>query len=197
MSPIRIALLLSFLTTAAFLPAQPPPPPAPPAIAPDTQPIPTIHVTSRIVALDVVVTDGHGRSIKGLNPSNFTLSEDGVQQKLSGFTETDATAVAPLADTAPEPLPANTFAVQPPITGDRPRTVIVLGALSFVDAPQVRYDLKKFVKTAQSGIPTSIFRCDPNGMHLIQDFTTNPKVLQEAANSQRILILPPRNVSHS
>ena len=194
MSPARIALLLSFLTATALLPAQPPPAPAATAAQPpdSSASIPTIHVTSRLVVLDVVVSDGHGRSIKGLKPSDFTLTEDGVLQKLSGFTELDATAEAPPAEAAPEPFPPDTFAVQPPIAGDLPRTVIVLGALSFANAPQARYDLKKFMKTAPPGVPIAIFEGDWKGIHLIQDFTTDPEVLQEAANSQRIL--PPIRV---
>jgi VWFA-related protein len=189
MSPARIALLLSFLTATALLLAQPPPAPAATAAQPpdSSASIPTIHVTSRLVVLDVVVSDGHGRSIKGLKPSEFTLTEDGVPQKLSGFTEYDATVEAPPAQPAPEPLPPNTFAVQPPIPGDLPRTVIVLGALSFANAPQARDDLKKFMKTVPPGIPIAIFKGDWKGIHLIQDFTTDPEVLQEAANSQRIL----------
>ena len=194
MSPARIALLLSFLPATALLPAQPPPAPAATAAQPpdSSASIPTIHVTSRLVVLDVVVSDGHGRSIKGLKPSDFTLTEDGVLQKLSGFTELDATAEAPPAQTAHEPLRPDTFAVQPPIAGDLPKTVIVLGALSFANAPQARYDLKKFMKTAPPGIPIAIFEGDWKGIHLIQDFTTDPEVLQEAANSQRIL--PPIRV---
>ena len=61
MSPARIALLLSFLTATALLPAQPPAPAATAAQPPDSSAsIPTIHVTSRLVVLDVVVSDGHG-----------------------------------------------------------------------------------------------------------------------------------------
>lgn len=186
MSPTRIALLLTFLTATALLPAQTLPASAPAALD-SSQPIPTIHVTSRLVVLDVVVTDGHGHSIKGLKPTDFTLTEDGVPQKLSAVTETDATAEAPLAQTAPEPLPPNTFAVQPPIAGDLPKTVIVLGTLSLVNAPQARSELKKFLKTAHAGVPIAIFKGDWKGIHLIQDFTTDPQVLQEVANSQRIV----------
>ena len=93
-----------------------------------------------------------------MKPADFTLTEDGVPQKLSAVTETDATAEAPLAQTAPEPLPPNTFAVQPPIAGDLPRTVIVLGALSFASAPQARDDLKKFMKTVPAGVPIAILK---------------------------------------
>jgi VWFA-related protein len=191
MSPARIALLICFLSATALLPAQPPAATIPQPVDP-SQPIPTLHVTSRLVVLDVVVTDGHGRSVKGLKPTDFTLTEDGVPQKLSGFTEMDATAEAPRAESAPEPLPPNTFAVQPPIAGDLPKTVIVLGSLSFVNAPQARFELKKFLKTAPLGVPIAIFKGDWKGIHLIQDFTTDPQVLQEVADSQRIL--PPIRV---
>src|ERR1017187_6518625 len=43
------------------------------------------------------------------------------------------------------------------------------------------------MKTAPPGVPIAIFEGDWKGIHLIQDFTTDPEVLQEAANSQRIL----------
>jgi hypothetical protein len=126
MSPARIALLLSFLPATALLPAQPPARTAIIQPQPDTsQSIPTIHVTSRLVVLDVTVTNGYGKVISGLKPSDFTVFEDGVPQKLASFTEH---TLGPAAATAPSPLPPNTFAVQPPIPEDRTRTVLVIAA---------------------------------------------------------------------
>ena len=79
--------------------------------------------------------DGHGHPLKGLHASDFALSEDGVPQTISSFTEHDGT-IAPAAVPAAE-LPPNTFAVQPPVTGNGAMTVIVLGQIAFQDAPFV------------------------------------------------------------
>jgi hypothetical protein len=60
MPPTRLALLIPLLIAIPAT-AQPP-----------QDPIPTLHVTTRIVALDVVVTDGHGHPSTGLKPSDLS-----------------------------------------------------------------------------------------------------------------------------
>jgi VWFA-related protein len=149
--------------------------------------IPTIRVTSRIVMLDVVVTDGQGHSVKELKASDFTLTEDGVPQKLDSFSEVDAAPAAPQVSNAAEPtLPPGTFAVTPPVTGNGAMTVIVL-ANSWEHGSFVRDQLKEFVATSGLQTPIAIFRLDCIGLHLVQGFTADRKVLVEAANSKRIM----------
>ena len=41
-----------------------------------------------LVALSVVVTDGHDKFVSGLSSADFTVSEDGVQQEISFFSAT-------------------------------------------------------------------------------------------------------------
>lgn len=41
-----------------------------------------------LVALSVVVTDGHDKFVSGLSSADFTVSEDGVQQEVSFFSAT-------------------------------------------------------------------------------------------------------------
>ena len=181
MSPTRIALLLSLLT--ATLPAQPPPAPA--AIAPDTQPIPTIHVTSRLVELDVIVTDNAGKPVHGLKQSDFNLTEDGAPQSLVDFTEHDASSNVPIA---PEPPPPpNTFVVQPPPPESVTKTIIVLNQLHYPSYPFVRADIRTFMQTVAAGNPICIIRLDWRGLHLVQNFTSDPRLLQQAIDGTRML----------
>ena len=142
--------------------------------------VPTIQVTSRIVMLDVVVTDGQGHSVKGLKASDFALSEDGVPQKLDSFAEVDA---APEQGANETPLPPDTFTVTPPERGTGATTVIVLASNTVF----VRDQLKQFVATSPVDMPIAIFRIDCIGLHLVQEFTADRKVLMEAANSKRIM----------
>jgi VWFA-related protein len=150
--------------------------------------VPTIRVTSRIVVLDVVVTDGQGHSVKGLKASDFALSENGVPQKLDTFAEVDAAPVAPPDQVAAEPtLPPDTFAVTPPVTGNGAMTVIVLANVAWEHVSFVHDQLKEFLATSALDTPIAIFRIDCQGLHLIQGFTADRKVLEEAANSKRIM----------
>ena len=200
MPPARIALLL-LLLAAPPLPAQQPPDPAPAVSAtqpPDsTEPIPTLHVTSRLVVLDVVVTDAGGNPVHGLKPSDFTLTEDGAPQSLASFTEHGATGLAGPAS----PLPPNTFAVQSPPTEDQTKTVIVLAdrtdqnpnpktpefpSGNAVNTGYVRNDITAFLKTAPSTQPIAIVRLDWQGMHLVQGLTTDRATLTEAIASRRM-----------
>src|SRR5258708_7779161 len=40
-----------------------------------------------LVQVNVAVTDGHGHYLTGLHPSNFSVSEDGISEKIATFAE--------------------------------------------------------------------------------------------------------------
>jgi Ca-activated chloride channel family protein len=46
-----------------------------------------IRVVVELVQLNVAVTDSHGDYVTGLRPSDFTVMEDGIPQKISTFAE--------------------------------------------------------------------------------------------------------------
>jgi VWFA-related protein len=54
-----------------------------------TAPPQSIHVEVEMVSLPVVVTNRDGRRVTDLTADDFTVLEDGVQQKISGFNTTD------------------------------------------------------------------------------------------------------------
>src|SRR6266851_10441766 len=45
-----------------------------------------IKVQAVNVVVDLIVTDRHGRHVPGLTVADFTIYEDGVRQKIVGFT---------------------------------------------------------------------------------------------------------------
>ena len=53
--------------------------------APADEPNITIRANTRLVVVDVVVTDKAGQAITGLKPEDFTLEENGKKQKISVF----------------------------------------------------------------------------------------------------------------
>lgn len=61
-------------------------PPLRAASTPDTQRLYTISITRTFVEIPVTVKDGSGHMVPGLLPKDFSVYEDGVQQKLAYFT---------------------------------------------------------------------------------------------------------------
>jgi VWFA-related protein len=179
MQAIRIGLLIPVVAAGAFgLMAQQ-------VVEPSSAPaageaVPTIHVTSRIVVLDVVVSDGKRHPVQGLKASDFALTEDGVPQTILSVTERDGASAEPLSRKAE--LPPDTFTVQPPVSGDGVKTVIVTSGFSSFIGDQLR----DYFKSSPTTTPTAIFRMDWQGMHLVQSFTLDRDVLLEAAASKRI-----------
>lgn len=69
--------------------------------------VPVFHAESKMVVVDVVVTDKSGKAIAGLKASDFRLSENGVPQQLRVFEEHSAVPISPRA--TPPPLPPGQF----------------------------------------------------------------------------------------
>ena len=56
------------------------------AFAQNTDEDDVVKITSKLVQLDVVVTDAKGNQVTDLKPSDFTILQDGKQQDISGFS---------------------------------------------------------------------------------------------------------------
>jgi VWFA-related protein len=102
----------------------------------DVPPATTLHAEARVVQIDVVVTDSHGKPITDLTKMDFTISDNGKPRGIDIFSinrsETDPGPSAPAAPalqaTPGQHLPPNTFSnrnvVPPNLPGHS--TVIVL-----------------------------------------------------------------------
>jgi Ca-activated chloride channel family protein len=90
------------------------------------------HVVVDLVQLNVAVTDNKGNYITGLKPSDFVLSEDGIEQKIATFGEgnqpprgvnevaggaSDPKSVEPNTTSLPEAEPANLAESSDPLVG--------------------------------------------------------------------------------
>ena len=76
---------IALLCMPLFLLPQPAIPQAPAGSPPASEQTPTFHVKVRLVNVFVNVTDPFGYPIGGLTQDDFTLTEDGVPQKISYF----------------------------------------------------------------------------------------------------------------
>lgn len=152
---------------------------AAPQQAGDTQvPSPTFRTTTRLVLVDVVVTDKQGKPVTGLKPGDFVVQENGKAEKVTVFV--------PPAQNLP-PAPA---ALPPGIYSNRPQyrssggaiTVLLLDAANtqFKDQAYARTQMLKFVREKYKPGQHMAVMTLTDSLHLLQDFTTDPQLLYNA-----------------
>jgi VWFA-related protein len=150
--------------------------------SPGSSSTPVFHTSSRLVLVDVVVSDSHGNPIFGLKPSDFRLREDGKPQRLESFDEhkfPTTTSEAPKHFH----LPPHQYTNVPEEEPRGPLTVILFDTLNTPAADQVtaRLHMLKFLKSLPSGQRTALFTLGAR-LRLIQTFTGNSDVLVAAAS---------------
>lgn len=134
----------------------------------------TIRANTRLVVVDVVVTDKKGEPVSGLKADDFTVEENGKKQKIALF-------VPPLENQTPaQSIPAGLITNRPEYL--KPAgvpTVLVLDAANshFIDQAYGRNQMLKYVVQQSSpGSPMAIMTLTSR-LQVLQDFTTNPGVL--------------------
>jgi VWFA-related protein len=150
-------------------------------------PVPALSMTTREVLLDVVVTDAAGHPVSGLTDVNFKVAEDGAAQTIRHLAEHRPMSAGDLARLAAAPvLPPNTFTNYTPVVNSNAWTVILLDAMdtSVPVQMRLRQQVAGYLKHMPLGASIAIFQLDTE-MHLIQGFSSDPKVLLAAAESKR------------
>jgi len=152
---------------------------------------PVFSVTSTLVQVDAVVTDGKGRNIEDLTPDDFEVSVDGKPQTLTHFSYVHV--VAEDSGTRQRPVRKTVSALPPPPSAQlRPedvrRTIVLMVddlGLSFVSMAWVRFSLHKFVENQmQPGDLVAIVRTGA-GSGALQLFTGDKRVLLSVADALR------------
>src|SRR5882762_7832471 len=82
---------------------------APQASGQQTQTLPVLRTTTRLVILDVVTTDDKGNPVSGLKAEDFTVTENGEEQTIADFSFHQAGTISQTASQ----LPANTISNAP------------------------------------------------------------------------------------
>jgi VWFA-related protein len=171
-------LLAATLFLSSVLLAQGAPQPAAP---------PTLKATSRIVVIDVGVTDGQGNPIKDLKASDFTLKENGAAQTIAHFEAHASLPAGEAAKLPPMPkLDANTFTNYSPTPTEGALNVLLLDALNtpIKDQSYVRQEMLKYLKTPHPGTRMAIFGLTSQ-LVLLQGFTSDPDTLRKALASAK------------
>jgi len=166
--------------------SSPPSTKEPPSAAPGAarESVPVFHAESRLVVVDVVVTDKRGQSVTDLKKEDFVLTEDGKPQQLK-FFEPHIPEAQPKALPKIE-LPPNqytNFPLQKPASSVN---VVLFDTLNTPIADQMyaRWQMIKFIQALPRGKPVALFRLG-SSLKMIAGFTTNSDDLVAAAEKVR------------
>ena len=145
--------------------------------------VPTLKANTRIVVVDVVVTDSKQNAVRNLKATDFSLLEKGEPQTITHFEEHAATA----AKLPPVPkLEPGTFTNYSLAPTDGPLNVLLLDSLNtpMKDQAVVRDQMMKYLKTARPGTRMAIFGLSSK-LHLLQGFTSDPEVLRAVVSGKK------------
>jgi VWFA-related protein len=132
---------------------------------------PVLKVNTRIVVLDVVVTDSKGNVVTGLKQEDFTVLEDKQPQTIRTF-EAPSAHVMPAA---PDGKAIVHSAADLPKIGDAPVTILVLDELNtaFTDMSYARRSLEKYLLAQPEVLkqPTALLVASNTKFQLLHDYT--------------------------
>jgi VWFA-related protein len=137
-----------------------------------------LQTNVRLVLLDIVVTDKKGNVVTDLKPGDFTVLEDGVQQRVRSF-EPPSSHLLPRAQGMVVKSSADLGKI-----GSAPITILVLDELntSFEDMAYARERIEKYLN-AQPAIlrqPTTLLVATNTKFEVMEDFTQDRAALLEA-----------------
>lgn len=154
--------------------------------------VPTIHVETQLVTVDVTVRDKNGQPVHGLNRDDFTVVDGSQTQTIRNFEEKSLQKASSVGQALP-PLPPGTFSDYSPFSADGPLNILLLDSLntSMADQGYVRYQLQQYVKKAKPGTKIAIFGLSRR-LYMLQGFNSDPEILKDVVEHK--LISRPSNL---
>jgi VWFA-related protein len=140
---------------------------------PSSPDVPTLHVTSRLVFLDVTVLDSKGHPVtKGLTKDDFTITQDKKPQRIFSFEPPDEHIAGNASDDNP--------------SGKAPVTIFVLDQLNstFEQMAYIRYCVHKYLahEPAELKAPAEVMVLGNTSLEMVQGYTRNKKDLLSAVD---------------
>ena len=140
-----------------------------------------IKFTARaeLVLVPTLVTDKSGNHIKGLAKEDFTLLENGAEQKIATFEEVTSDARRPSHPKSP-----NEFSNS--LTAGAAHARVTIIVLDLINTPlmaqaDARKELLNYLtQSLDQREPTGLYTLTRSGIRMIHDFTTDPRILVAA-----------------
>ena len=157
----------------------------PPPAAEGNPANPVFRTTTRLVQVDVVVTDKQGKPVSGLTQADFTVLQDSKPQQIRVFdphTGNNNAAASAVASTPK--LPPNTYSNHPNDATADSWTIVLFDLLNTPTSDQeyARKQLIDMLHTVPKGQPIALYLLT-NKLQMVQAFTDDPDKLIKSAES--------------
>jgi len=144
----------------------------------------TLRVATRLVLVDVVVTDKKGDPVNDLKATDFTVLDEGVEQPVQVFSFHQPGAEPPAASgpfASPGKLAPGVYTNVPQYKTGGALNVVLLDSLNsdMLDQAAMRDAMVNFLEKVPAGESIAIYLLG-NNLTLIQDFTSDPELLRKA-----------------
>src|SRR5208282_3348149 len=158
-----------------------------PATAAPGQPVTTFKANANMVTIEVVVRDKQGHPVPGLTAKDFEVWEqippkkDQKPESIASFqavSMADLSARSRKAVQMPPGVFTNLVTLQNMTV---PPTILLIDGIntSFTAQMQMHRQMIKLLGSIPDDVPSAIFLMDQR-LHLLQNFTTDPKLLRAA-----------------
>ncbi len=147
--------------------------------------VPTLHVTSREIVVDVMVTDANGNAVRGLKQSDFSIEENGKPQPIRSFREFGTEI--PVVEPAPPKLQPGVYTNSQSTPASGPVNVFLIDALHS-DPVSIFRSLQsttQYLNEMPQGTKVAIFLLSQSGTHMMQGFTSDRAVLLRSLSNNR------------
>jgi VWFA-related protein len=154
--------------------------------APEQQsPAVTLHANTRLVLLDVVVTDKRGNPVRNLSKEDFKVLEDGSPQTVSSFEPPAQHAPAPVQEKLKSAADwKNADQSQRSAMTSSAITILVLDELDTMPMDQAfaRNQIRKFLQSHGPHLqePTALMALEEKRLELLHDYTNDSAALEAA-----------------
>jgi len=156
-----------------------------------TPAVPTLKANTKIVVIDVVVTDKQGNPVRNLKASDFTLTENSAPQTITHFDPHTSLSAQDAAKVEAMPkLAPNIFTNYSPVPIDSTLNVMLIDNLNTPVAYKtiIIQQALKYLSTPHPGARIEIFEIGPEGdLKLIQGFTSDPEILRAALINRKVM----------
>jgi VWFA-related protein len=148
----------------------------------------TFQSATRLVVLDVVVTDKQGNPVRNLSKDDFAVLEDGSEQTIASFEAPNQHSPAPVENNGPPGTGANAANGAPAMTSSA-LTILVLDELDtqIMDQAYARAEIRKFLAAHGPRLPepTALMALEEKRLELLHDYTSDAKALTDALQSHK------------
>jgi VWFA-related protein len=154
-----------------------------------------LKVKTRLVVVDVIALDHKGAPVADLEAADFTVQEEGKDQKVRIFSFQQGPQGQPAVMTLAT-LPANRITNMPRFKTNSALNVLLLDGINVTNVNQkyAREQMLKFLEKLPAGQPLAVYAMGTK-LRMLQDFTVDPALLKEAVKKTKFNAMGVRSES--